>query len=237
MLFLLVDTAGTTGGVLLARTESADPVLDETRILGTSVLEPRQFSVQLISSIAQLLQSSRIVLSDVDAFAVASGPGSFTGLRVGLSAVKALAEASGKPVVALSRLAVLASTVPDAELVHAVLDAGRGEFYYGAYRNAGQTRVSESFETLATLSAKLRNDAGTVVTPEPSVLATLAEFAPRRILKMSVEDALPLALSAWRVGLFSDVASLDANYLRRHDVEMPPKGSRGENIPDGAGKP
>ena len=94
-----------------------------------------------------------------------AGPGSFTGLRVGLSAVKAMAEVTGKPILTLSRLAILASMaarLPSSErgvgAVHVVLDAGRGEFYLGVYRDAGKTRVAESFETLAALEEKISQD-------------------------------------------------------------------------------
>ncbi len=98
MLLLVVDTAGPTGGVLLAEAddnESVRSVDPEIKILGTIDLHPRQFSAELIPAIAELLRTSERRLADVDAFAVVSGPGSFTGLRVGLSGVSAMAVATG----------------------------------------------------------------------------------------------------------------------------------------------
>ena len=113
MLLLVVDTAGPTGGVLLAEEvgggageHRADT---ETKILGEIELHPRLFSAELIPAIAALLRSHHRKLADLDAFAVVSGPGSFTGLRVGLSAVKAMAEVSGKPILTVSQLAVMAA--------------------------------------------------------------------------------------------------------------------------------
>jgi tRNA threonylcarbamoyladenosine biosynthesis protein TsaB len=220
MLLLVVDTAGTAGGVLLAYSQTEVPALENTRVLGTRILAPREFSREMIPAIADLLQASHSVLADVDGFAVVSGPGSFTGLRVGLSAVKAMAEATGKPIFALSRLAVLASMAPQAEVVHAVLDAGRGEFYHGIYRDGGSTCIAESLQTLLTLVDSLQTIRGKIVASEQPVLNALAEFAPTQVPEVSVQDALPLALAAWRARRFTDVALLDANYLRRHDVEM-----------------
>ena len=85
MLILIIDTAGKIGGVLLAQSGNV-PEPCETEVLGEGTLEPRKFSTQLISAVVELLQANHLTLSAVDAFAVVSGPGSFTGLRVGLSA-------------------------------------------------------------------------------------------------------------------------------------------------------
>lgn len=220
MLILLVDTAGSTGGVLLARSESAPDGKDAIHLLGVSDLQSREFSVQLLPAIANLLKQNHLTLAEVGVLGGVSGPGSFTGLRVGLSALKALAEAMSKPIVAVSRLAVMASMSPDAELVHAVLDAGRGEFYHGIYRDAGGTRVAESLQTLESLSISVEGAPGLVVASEPTVLGALSPMVVREIAPTGVQDALSLALAAWKAGRVSDVVSLDANYLRRIDAEI-----------------
>lgn len=226
MRILVIDTAGPTGGVLLATSETDEAGRQETQVLGTSEIQAREFSAQLIPAIDQLLLAHSLSLTEMDALAVVSGPGAFTGLRVGLSAVKALAEATAKPVIAVSRLAVLASMAKPAEMdaedkpVHAVLDAGRGEFYHGIYRNAGRTRVAESLQTLTSLTASLERMPGLAVASEPVVLRSLASFGPLQVPSVSVRDALPLALTAWNAHCFCDVASLDANYLRRSDAEI-----------------
>jgi tRNA threonylcarbamoyladenosine biosynthesis protein TsaB len=228
MLLLVVDTAGPTGGVLLAEgnedSGGGHPVEKEMEILGVLELHPRLFSAELIPAIAELLRTSERRLADVDAFAVVSGPGSFTGLRVGLSAVKAMAEASGKPILTLSHLAILASIagkLPASEPVHVVLDAGRGEFYHGLYRDAGKTRVAESFETLDALTDAIRQQCGPVVVSEAAVKVALHSVAGSRLCDVSppsVRDALPLAVEEWRAGRFHDPATVDANYLRRSDA-------------------
>jgi tRNA threonylcarbamoyladenosine biosynthesis protein TsaB len=233
MLLLVVDTAGSAGGVLLAQVSEnsgggAHSVDQETEILGVMDLHPRLFSAELIPAVAELLRASDRRLADLDAFAVVSGPGSFTGLRVGLSAVKAMAEVTGKPILTLSRLAILASMaakLPTGEsaegLVHVVLDAGRGEFYHGLYRDAGKTRVAESFETLDALSEKIDQQPGPVIASEASVKTAFHSAAGSRLCEVplpSVRDVLPLAVEEWRARRFHDPARVDANYLRRSDA-------------------
>lgn len=225
MLALIVDTSRSMGGVLLAQNESASLKSSDTRVLGEGVLAPREFSTQLISTVAQLLEESRVGVFELDAFAVVTGPGSFTGLRVGLSAVKAMAEVTRKPIIALSSLAVLASAAALAcpkdsadRAVHAVLDAGRGEFYHGIYSDAGWTCRQESFKTWSTLQASLEMTGGMVAAFEPVVLEALKvlpDLDVCQVGKFSVREALPLVLDAWRKRRFRDVATLDANYLHR----------------------
>ena len=232
MLLLLVDTAGPTGGVLLARANENnvggdDSTEPEIEILGAIDLHPRQFSAELIPAIAELLSSSERRLTDVDAFAVVCGPGSFTGLRVGLSAVKAIAEAKGKPILTVSRLAILASMASkltaseDADAaMHIVLDAGRAEFYHGVYRDAGKTRVKESFEAFDSLTENLDRQPGLIVVSDPAVKTAFHTVARSRLCEVplpSVADALPLAVEEWRARRFHDPVAVDANYLRRSD--------------------
>jgi tRNA threonylcarbamoyladenosine biosynthesis protein TsaB len=227
MRILVIDTAGSEGGVVLAQTENdgADPQNfdpQDLQVLGSSELQPREFSRQLIPAIADLLKNHQLSLAQMDALAVVNGPGSFTGLRVGLSAVKALAEATAKPIIALSRLAVMASMAaePQAELVHAVLDAGRGEFYRGLYRDAGWTCEGESLQTRGELVVRLEQTPGLIVASEPTVLDTLPHFSIQKIAPAGAKEALPLALRSWQARCFRDVATLDANYLRRSDAEI-----------------
>ncbi len=228
MLVLVIDTAGSDGGVLLARFEGS-PDSGLADVLGEGRLEPREFSRQLIPAIAELLQANRCDLADVDGFAVVSGPGSFTGLRVGLSAVKAMAEVMSKQIIALSRLAVMASAADeeqecDAAVVHALLDAGRGEFYHGIYRDCGRTCIGESLDTAASLAESIEGMPGVVVASEAIVVDAMSRLGSvnlRPVPPVSVRQMLPLVLWGWRARRFIDVALLDANYLRRLDVEGP----------------
>ena len=137
------------------------------------------FSAQLVPQIAALLEKHGYSKSDLGAFAVASGPGSFTGLRVGLAAIKALAEALQKPIAAVSLLEAVACSRRKARgRVLAALDAGRGDVYVGDYELEPQVhepmhseRLLSREEFLAEVKRLRRQDA--VVTPD----AALAETA------------------------------------------------------------
>lgn len=225
MLVLVVDTAGIKGGVLLAAVGEAENDPSQAKVLGFRELSSREFSTQLIAAVAELLNGRPYRLADVDLLAVVSGPGSFTGLRVGLSAIKALAEATSKPLVAVSRLAVMASAATEGELddapvVHAVLDAGRGEFYHGLYGERGWTRLQESLQTLDDMTASLAQVPGQLVASEASVLAALRSLLPREIQAVGPREALTLVMRSWRAGRVSDVITLDVNYLRASDAEI-----------------
>ena len=154
---------------------------------------------------------------DLRAVGVVSGPGSFTGVRVGLTAAKGLCEAVGLPLVAVSRLAVLAGKgVGRLEDAHAVLDAGRGEFFYGRYE-PGEPPLEALLAREAVLAAA---PGGTVVVCEESVRESLAELDPLMTGALEATDALPLVVARVKRGEFSDAGGSDANYLRRTELEV-----------------
>src|SRR6202795_3467134 len=100
-LLLATDTSGKNGSIALARVTSG---YSDVEIVEVVPLAGGALSAQLVPQIAALLEKHGYRKSDLGAFAVASGPGSFTGLRVGLAAIKALAEALQKPIAAVSLL-------------------------------------------------------------------------------------------------------------------------------------
>src|SRR5258708_33876452 len=103
MLLLAIDTSGRLGSIALARGHE-DGRCDVIEVVG---LAGGTFSAQLVPQVAALLSKHGFTKRDIDAFVAASGPGSFTGLRVGLAAIKARAEILGKPIAAESYLGVL----------------------------------------------------------------------------------------------------------------------------------
>src|ERR1041385_6570141 len=103
MLILGIDTSGPNGSIALVRFDGK-----QTQTLGLAKIQGGTFSAQLIPQLSLLLESNGLRKHEIDAFAVASGPGSFTGLRVGLSAVKALAETLERPIAAISLLEAIA---------------------------------------------------------------------------------------------------------------------------------
>jgi tRNA threonylcarbamoyladenosine biosynthesis protein TsaB len=210
MRILLIHTAGGEGSVALADTGLMQP------IVATEVLPGRTSSELLVPIVRQLLEVRGWNLNALGAVVVVHGPGSFTGVRVGLSAAKGFSEAAGVPLVAVSRLALLATAaVGEGEPIHAVLDAGRGEFYYGKY--LGRRRLQESLMSRKELLTAVGG--GVVVACEAKVAETL-ELALQIVAEPSAGDALPFVLERIEANDFDDVATLDANYLRRSDAEI-----------------
>jgi tRNA threonylcarbamoyladenosine biosynthesis protein TsaB len=210
MRLLLIDTCGSEGSVVLAEGE-------KPRVVASEKLPGRSASEMLIPAIRKSLEGVGWRVKDLTAIVVVHGPGSFTGVRVGLSAAKGLSEAGGVPVIAVSRLALLANSVEADGRVCAVLDAGRGEFYCGLYEGRGKIR-----EWLAMLEdvSSAAEEASVVVACEERVVEALDALRPRLVREPSAEDALPFALERIAAGEYDDVATLDANYLRRTDLEI-----------------
>src|SRR2546428_5185122 len=129
MLLLAIDTSGKHGSIALARCEP-DGACDALEVVA---LAGGTFSAQLVPQIAALLTKHNFNKQQIDAFAVASGPGSFTGLRVGLAAIKALAEVLAKPIAAVSLLEAVAMAGGVAGAVIAEPDAGGKENYAREY--------------------------------------------------------------------------------------------------------
>jgi tRNA threonylcarbamoyladenosine biosynthesis protein TsaB len=235
MKILLIDTCGEIGSVALA-----DTAVEPAAVM-PATLPGRSASERLLPAIRELTAACGIQLKSLDAVIVVHGPGSFTGVRVGLSAAKGLCEALNLPLIAISRLAVLADRVecaPDAR-IHALLDAGRGEFYSGDY--LGGTCLREALlsrEEVLAVAAAVRAAQQELITVacEPAVAASLAALAPRLVAQPRAEDALPLALRRVAQRAFDDIATLDANYLRRTDAEIfakprPSAGSKPQGTP------
>lgn len=211
MKLLLIDTCGSEGSVALADT------LKEPAIVVKGQLPGRSASERLVPVVRLALEESAWLLKNLTAVVVVHGPGSFTGVRVGLSAAKGLSEAGGVPLIAVSRLALLADLAGDGEgRVFAVLDAGRGEFYLGEY--VGHRRVREELMEKAEVEAAM--DGGRVVVCEASVAEALAGLRPVVVREPDAGDALPFAVERVRAGEFDDAATLDANYLRRTDAQI-----------------
>jgi len=136
MIVLAVDTTTPSGSVAL---------LEDGVLLGEVNLEsPGTHSARLLRSVDFLLGVHGRDVKDVDAFAVAAGPGSFTGIRIGVGAVQSLAFASGKPVAPVSTLLALASKLAadGARLVCPLLDAKKDELYAALFE-AGPSGLVE----------------------------------------------------------------------------------------------
>jgi tRNA threonylcarbamoyladenosine biosynthesis protein TsaB len=209
MRLLLIDTCGSEGTVALAEAD---------RVVRSETLPGRSASERLVPVVREMMTAAGWRLGELAALVVVHGPGSFTGVRVGLSAAKGLSEAGGVGLIAVSRLALLAAAAGDvAGDVCALLDAGRGEFYCGVY--AGRRCVREALLTAEEVAAAAAGAAAVVVCEE-RVAEALGAFLPRIMREPRAEDAVPFAVERVGAGEFDDAATLDANYLRRTDAEI-----------------
>jgi tRNA threonylcarbamoyladenosine biosynthesis protein TsaB len=217
MLILGVDTSGKDGSIALVKFEQGS-----ARPLEVVALEGGTFSAQLVPQISDALNRHALTKQNIAGFAIVSGPGSFTGLRVGLAAIKALAEVLQKPIAAISLLEAVARVCgKDGELT-AVLDAGRGQVYAADFQVSGsQTTISnQQLLTLAEFASA--NGNRQIVTPD----AKIADFMGETGLRVTQIDR-PRADMIARLGFekieAGDVVSpetLDANYIRRSDAEV-----------------
>jgi tRNA threonylcarbamoyladenosine biosynthesis protein TsaB len=220
MLLLVTDTSGRQGSVALVRAGERDR--DDIEGIDVAPLAGGMFSAQLVPQIAALLAKHRLTKVDIDAFIVVSGPGSFTGLRVGLAAIKALAEILNKPIVPVSRLEVVAVASRAQGKVAAALDAGRGDVYFGAYAIAGESVqvLQEQLLSKAEFLSAARESS--LITPDPSWAAVRRE-AGLPVFVVEAPSAEMIARLGWRKLQAGETVSpeqLEANYMRRSDAEM-----------------
>jgi len=153
---------------------------------------------------------------------VASGPGSFTGLRVGLAAIKALAEVLGRPIAAVSLLEAVAVASGARGKVMAVLDAGRGELYVGEYDVTGELAKCLQERILVRDQLEQTLDGSATVTPDANV-AELARGAGLKVHEIERPRSDAIARVGWKKILAGDTVSpeaLEANYIRRSDAEI-----------------
>lgn len=226
MLSLAIDTSTTSGSVA---------VLREDRVLGVLGIGAEEtYSSRLFRQVRYLLQELQLSLDRFDLFSVAAGPGSFTGLRIGLAAAKAWAEAFSKPAIGVSVLEAIAAeaTIPVPVLV-SILDARRGQIFGATYerdrerldRRGGEWVLTPE-EVLQRIAEFVAEQSIAIVSPTPEVIRPHLDHSP--LSQLPVERVSPfLAAMIGRLGYRRascgeaiEAIELDANYVRRSDAEM-----------------
>jgi len=215
-LVLAIDATHEFGSLALA---CGPEVLEEVLLHA-----PSGFGHVLFERLARLFERHHLAPDDIACFAAASGPGSFTGVRVGLACVKGLAEAAGKPAVAVSNLQAMAS-LGSAPLRAAVLDARRGEIYGAVYDDAGRMVSPEVVAKFPAWLEQLPDRVQFVSTDFTPFRAALAgtRFAGAEIVtapRALAGAVARIAAAAYQRGQASDPAALDANSVRRSDAEL-----------------
>lgn len=244
MLLLVTDTSGKDGFVGLVRAgDGANP--DRVEVVEEVALAGGTFSAQLVPQISGVLEKHGFRKTDIGAFVVVSGPGSFTGLRVGLAAIKALAEILQKPIIPVSVLEVLAPfsrsigashDAPSLTMLRyaVALDAARGEAFVGEYEisseaNCSPKAVGESLLSLDNLAALLESGVlQWISTPDQTIFDALgrivSESKKRRVRRTArrprSQEVSILGLRKLKAGETVPPEQLEANYIRRTDAEV-----------------
>ena len=242
MLILAIDTSGQSGGITLAEADAGS-----FRVIESLPIAGGTFSAQLIPTLATLLKKHGYGVKDLGGFAAASGPGSFTGLRVGLSAIKGLAETLHQPIATVSVLEALASLAHRNGKIAAAMDAGRKEVFLGVYRRNAEASTEKSGpqpgahldhslikqrEELLTQQdflATLATERPAVIITSDPALAELASSSHSAVVVVTTPGSEVIARIGAQKLLASETVSveaLDANYLRRSDAEIFFKGNR-----------
>ena len=235
MLVLAVDTATRAGSFAVLR--------DTMLLAHTPVLPDGPYSTHLLADCGMLMDAAGVSMADIGLFAVSAGPGSFTGLRLGLTAAKAWAEVYGKPIAAVSGLEAVAAAIPPPPAgtpIVPLLDARRGQVFGGLYAYSSEDpsrlqqlsddSVSEIHEFLRLVGKQIVGASPVFVTPAPEVMRPPLQssvFTSARLEEVSPVLAPVIGrlgyLRALR-GQTVDSLQLDANYVRRTDAEVNWKG-------------
>jgi tRNA threonylcarbamoyladenosine biosynthesis protein TsaB len=218
---LALDTTTRRGSLAVA---GDDGLLAEARVLTES-----GHSRWLLAAAESLLRGIGVAPGDLDGFAVTVGPGSFTGLRVGISSAQGLGLASGRPCVGLSTLDVLALTAAGrAGRIVALVDAFRGETYAGVYDDGGRALREPRVGVLADLVEALDDpDEETAFVGEPAITQrpAIAALVPGAVFPEGDLFLAPTlaraALTRLAAGLGVPAAALRPIYLRGADIRPP----------------
>ena len=217
MLILAVDSSGKSGGLALVRFASGRSLTLEAVPLAGGT-----FSAQLVPQITGLLSRNDLTKADIEGFAVVSGPGSFTGLRVGLAAVKALAEVLDRPIASISLLEAMAQLAETQGSVVTAIDAGRQEIYAGFYevRQAEELCLGEQLLSLEELASRAAGHS--IVTGDGELAERLRErgLSASVIAHPGADVIARLGFDKIQAGEIVTPEALDATYPRPSDEEI-----------------
>jgi tRNA threonylcarbamoyladenosine biosynthesis protein TsaB len=228
---LSIDTCDARGSIAVRR--------DGIAVVPCRHESTEDYSSWLLPAVDSALRDASVGFSDLNLVAVATGPGSFTGVRVGLTVAKAWGEVYGVPLVGVSRLEAIARlALPIAsgpDWIAAFYDAHRGQVFAALYRVVGSSlRLADSEAVIApadflkAVNDRAGNQAVRWLSLDPQLLSALPEWNSRAALREHVELCPPdlarsigeIAEQRARDSLTTDSLHLDANYVRRSDAEM-----------------
>jgi tRNA threonylcarbamoyladenosine biosynthesis protein TsaB len=199
MIVLGLDTATTAASIAVLRDDD---------VLARATRNTHRRTADVLVAVDEACRTAGISPSQIDAVAIGAGPGSFTGLRIGMATAKGIAFALGKPVWAVSSLAALALAAPDGVVV-AILDARKGEIFTGTFRKTGRAVEPVDAERCIVPSALVVPADATTVGDVPTLCARAATPAG--------EDVARLALAGSRVDVLVGGAP---TYIRASEAEI-----------------
>lgn len=236
MLILALDTTSEAGGAAIFEDDICLAQISHAGAANEYSVALFEMTERLVAEASRRQNSPLLGLADIDLYVVANGPGSFTGIRVGVAAAQAWAKVFGKPVKGMSVLEALAeSAQPAAENVLAILNAYRGEFYVGEFRKAGDGRFVASTDGRAANAEALRDFASRLsgegaswtclVRAHDKAARALREILGGDLRWQVVEGTLLNAIArlgrrAALTGHLDLPGQLDAYYIRRTDAEL-----------------
>ena len=223
MKILAIDTSTASGSIALLE--------DDRLIAELTTCSQKTHAERLLPSIKGLLEGADARIEEIDCFAVTKGPGSFTGLRIGLSTVKGLAWSLHKPVIGVSTLEALAMNIPYADKpICPILDARKKEVYAGIYRCDGNRleRIMDDkaikpavlLENIKEPTIFIGSGIDVIFNSEPRTPNPKLVFAPSHLWLIR---AVNIGLLAWKKFKGGEVDSPEAvglNYLRPSEAEL-----------------
>jgi tRNA threonylcarbamoyladenosine biosynthesis protein TsaB len=235
VILLALDTCDSRGSLAILRD---DELLKAIAHEGTS-----DYSSWVLPSVDEALRATGLGIRDVEVFAVATGPGSFTGVRIALTTVKAWSEAYGRGIAGVSRLEAMARQVSGAgTYVAAFADAHRDQVFGALFRRAGPAwtpveseMVRAPAEFLDWVKQRSAGERVSWISMDPEKVTTEESWRSRAEAGERVETSTSvLAPAIARIGRMlalegrlTDALGLDAEYVRRPDAEVFRKGGPG----------
>jgi len=223
MRILAVDTATTSCSVA---------IVDETSLLSEFTIDREEtHSRHLMDMIKAVMTMAGLNFSNLDGFAVTRGPGSFTGLRIGISTIKGLAVASEKPVVGISSLETLAFQVSySRDLICPILDARKGEVYFSRYRflnghlkKQTKERVAPPDKAVDDLNESCLFVGNGALLYKEMILEKMGEFAsfaPMIQNTIRASTIAYLSMAKFENNDTDDIEKILPNYIRKSDAEL-----------------
>ena len=219
MNILAIDTSSQNATVAL---------INDERLVGEYTINNKKTHSQIIMPlISDLISKSGLDISDIDVFATGIGPGSFTGLRIGVATCKALAQANNKKIIGVSSLEILAKSVYFTEkTVCSIIDARRDDVYNAVYKNGiclSDDRVININELLNELGDNETVFVGDGVNAHKDLIkekmGNKAFFAPKNILMAKAGVLAQIALEKALNNDFDEISTLNPIYLRSSQAE------------------